>query len=143
MMQCTEDAAKWFGRLLAGATELSTCTGSGFHSADAAGGFHQWLQNLQIYPSCRPELCKSCRQARESATCEQSDSLTAQDLRMGRDSLWKTEEMDIALLANTVLFDLVLKGAKADAQKLGRLLPVIRDLRQGAPDGFPFDLLQG
>ena len=48
-----------------------------------------------------------------------------------------------ALLADTVLFDFVLKGAKADAQELGGLLSVVGDLRESAPDGFPLDLLQG
>ena len=46
-----------------------------------------------------------------------------------------------ALFADTVLFDLVLKGAEADAEKFGRLLAMVRDFGEGPPDRFTFDFL--
>lgn len=46
-----------------------------------------------------------------------------------------------ALFADTVLFDLVLKGAEADAEQFGRLLAMVRDFGEGPPDRFTFDFL--
>ena len=46
-----------------------------------------------------------------------------------------------ALFADTVLFDLVLKGTKADSEQFGRLLAMVCDFGEGPPDRFTFDFL--
>ncbi|MDF2459521.1 MAG: hypothetical protein K0S79_1937 [Nitrospira sp.] len=45
------------------------------------------------------------------------------------------------LFADTVLFDLVLKGTETDTKQFGRLLAVVGDFGEGPPDRVTFDFL--
>jgi len=90
------------------------------------------------------KLCRFCSYVGNRCIASDLIRRIAQDLRMGRDIVWKTDEAgERALFAYAVLFDLVLEGAKADPEEFGGLLAVVGDLRQSAPDGFPLDILQG
>jgi hypothetical protein len=46
-----------------------------------------------------------------------------------------------ALFADTVLFDLVLKGTEADAEQFGGLLSMVCDFGEGPPDCFTLKIL--
>lgn len=48
-----------------------------------------------------------------------------------------------ALLADSVLFDFVLKGTEADAENFGRLLPMVCNLGESAANRFTLDVLEG
>jgi len=144
--QCTEDAAKWFRPLfLLKLNKLRTCRGSCFYSIDAANpcsSVPARLADLSIVRAIK--LCRFCSHVGNRCIASDLIRRIAQDLRMGRDIVWKTDEAgERALFAYAVLFDFVLNGAKADPEEFGGLLPVVGDFRQSAPDGFPFDLLQG
>ena len=96
--------------------------------------FHQWLQNLQILSVVpAPSSANLAAMAVESVYCERSDLVgPRQDLRIGRGTrlIGAGRNQDTGeLLADAVLFDLVLKRAQADTEKLGCLLSVVGHFR--------------
>jgi hypothetical protein len=102
---------------------------------------HKQLADLRV----RRSLFYRCASRRRFHSAKVADfflvSLTSLQMLQEAIALRSIQGAATALFADTVLFDLVLKGAEADAEQFGRLLAMVRDFGEGPPDRFTFDFL--
>jgi hypothetical protein len=94
-------------------------------------------QAFVILPPCESASVGSCKTCRFRERWRRTAANVA--AAMARRLLCWTAAV---LLADAVLFDLVLKRTEADAKQFGRFLAMVSDFGKGPPDRFTFNRFQ-